>query len=200
MGIGELCEDVNCDCFEDDDGGGGFGCNSTGITFAGNQVVFKEYKIDLSNLDFSGPKEICLTYKTYSAKDRFIITKTNHSSPDIKNTLQGLVATNYTTSEYSSFARVVNSHPAYYSSIDPDGFVIENSVIHDTSCVGTDESSNSFTVIVNPTDIELDPNSDWFKQLRLWIIAVASPQIILYGMLIFNVMHVQINTEHVTMG
>lgn len=183
MGIGEQCADVNCNCFEDEGGSGGDGsfiaipCNSAGITFAvENQVVFKEYKIDLTDLDFDEPEEICLTYKTYSAKDRFIITKTNHQDSDIKNILQGPVATNYTTDQYSTFAQVMDSHPAYYSSTDPDGFVIEDdSVIHDTRCVGTDLSSNSFTVIVNPTDIELTPDSDWFKQLRLWIIAGCEP-------------------------
>jgi len=171
MGIGEQCEDVNCNCFEDPGATGGFGCNAAGITFTGSQVVFNEYKIDLTDLDFSGPKEICLTYKTYTAKDRLIITKTNHPNADIKNKLQGPVATNYTTAQYPQFAKQTDNHPAYYTNSDPDGVKIPESIIYDTGCVGTGQTSKSTTITINPNDIELVPNSAWYKQLRFWVIA-----------------------------
>ena len=179
MGIGELCDDVNCDCFEGPGVTGGFGCNSAGIDFAGAESVFKEYKIDLTDLDFTAAEQICLTYKTYTIKDRIIITKTNDSNPAIKSILQGPVATNYTTSQYPEFAQQTVKHPAYHDT-DADGISIPSSIIYDSGCVCTDilctgtvglpNGIVSKTITINPGNIELDINNEWYKQLRLWIL------------------------------
>jgi hypothetical protein len=175
-GIGEECSEINCDCFKyADSDPTSIGCGES-LTFEGAGAKFTEKIIDLGELEFnSGNANICFRYQPYTIKDRFLVLATKSGNNENEtNNFRKAPAANY----YNNYLNFIHNsslfHPRFFVVDNADG-VNHNSTLWDSGCTGnTTPTSGSKTVTIPITseNVEIvDTASDWYKKLRLWILA-----------------------------
>jgi hypothetical protein len=169
-GIGETCSEINCDCFEYTSAS--IGCGQS-LNFGGTGAKFTEKIIDLRNLQFSGNENICFRYKPYNIKDRFLVlaTKSGNNENETNNFRKAPAANYY--DNYLNFIRSDLSHPRFFVENDADG-VNHNSILWDSGCTGFN-GNKTVTIPITSEDVETgNTASNWYKKLRLWILAGCS--------------------------
>jgi hypothetical protein len=169
-GIGENCSEINCDCFEYTSAS--IGCGQS-LNFGGTGAKFTEKIIDLSELSFSGDENICFRYKPYNIKDRFLVLATKSEDDEVEtNNFRKAPAANY-YDNYLNFIRSDLSHPRFFVQNNADG---ENhdSILWDSGCTGFN-GNKTVTIPITSENVETgNTASNWYKKLRLWILAGCS--------------------------
>jgi len=178
-GIGELCGEVNCDCFNYLPSG--IGCG-TGISFSDSGVKFSEFQLNTNGFDFTESEgitsaKICFRYKPLGKKDRFFILRTNDADPAIKSGIRNLPAKNYYDNYIPFITNPILSHPRYVNPENPqskDGTNYDTAIF-DSGCTSGNEWKN-VELTIKDSDVEIYDNTDqWYKKLRLWVFAGCDP-------------------------
>jgi len=161
------------------------GSGSSSISTSG--ACLRVYALSLDGLEFLGdPGEralsICMSYVTYSLRDRIMVLaskgqdqdETNllrsHPFPDYGELVEGEDACPETPSEFYLAQRPFNTPPHPFLGNDEIS-APENSIIHDTGCVAqTQQKKVVLTITENHVEID-NTEDEWFKLIRVFIFA-----------------------------
>lgn len=168
LGIDEVCDNINCDCFEQNTlCTNEFNENGEGRCLQTYDVFLTGLEI-LTNTDGKKYVEFCMNVNAYTLKDRFMLIASKGENPAQTTLFRDNISTSfYGVCSVPTDSDYINALTNGILPIRFGGGQSSVCVITDTDCVSNTQSTY---VQITEDQVELNDNTDpWYKKIRLFV-------------------------------